>query len=73
MLEKEDLLKIANMKMPFGKYAGNALINIPEDYLLWFAKKGWPEGQIGGLLQLTLEIKINGLESIVYPLQKKPR
>ena len=58
------------MTMPFGKYKGRPLINLPEDYLLWFANKGWPEGKLGGLLQLTLEIKINGLEGIIYPLQK---
>ena len=70
MFEKKDLLSIANMTMPFGKYKGRPLINLPEDYLLWFANKGWPEGKLGGLLQLTLEIKINGLEGIIYPLQK---
>lgn len=71
MFEKEDLLRIANMSMPFGKYKGSPLIDLPEEYLLWFSKKGWPEGKIGGLLQLTLEIKINGLEKVIYPLQKQ--
>ncbi|MGK0441378.1 MAG: hypothetical protein ACJA0N_001176 [Pseudohongiellaceae bacterium] len=70
MFDKEDLLSIANMSMPFGKYQGRSLIDLPEDYLLWFAKKGWPEGKLGGLLQLTLEIKINGLEGIINPLKK---
>ena len=70
MFNKEDLLSIANMPMPFGKYKGQALMDLPEEYLLWFANKGWPEGKLGGLLQLTLEIKINGLEKILRPLQK---
>jgi uncharacterized protein (DUF3820 family) len=70
MFDKEDLLTIANMAMPFGKYQGRPLIDLPEEYLLWFAKKGWPEGKLGGLLQLTLEIKINGLEKILHPLRK---
>lgn len=72
MFEKKDLLSLATMEMPFGKYRGHLLIDLPEDYLLWFAKKGWPEGKVGQLLQLALEIRINGLESIIEPLKKKP-
>ena len=72
MFEKQDLLSLATMKMPFGKYRGHLLIDLPEDYLLWFAKKGWPEGKLGQLLQLALEIRINGLESIIEPLKKNP-
>ena len=56
--------------MPFGKYAGRMLIDLPEPYLLWFSDKGFPEGQIGKLMQLTLEIKINGLEYLIEPLKK---
>ena len=70
MFEKEDLITIANMAMPFGKYQGRVLIDLPEEYLLWFAKKGFPEGRLGMLMQLTLEIKINGQESIIQPLKK---
>lgn len=70
MFEKQDLLSLATMKMPFGKYTGHLLIDLPEDYLLWFSKKGWPEGKLGQLLQLALEIRINGLESIIEPLKK---
>lgn len=71
MFKKEDLLALANEYMPFGKYQGRILIDVPEEYLLWFAKKGLPEGRLGMLLGLTLEIKINGLESIIEPLKKK--
>lgn len=70
MFQKEDLLKLANMPMPFGKYQGRVLIDLPEEYLLWFARKGFPEGQLGRLLQLALEIRINGLEGILQPLKK---
>lgn len=74
MFEKEDLKKLATMVMPFGKYQGRVLIDLPEEYLLWFAKKGWPNGQLGHLLQLTLEIKSNGLSYLLQPLrQGKPR
>lgn len=56
--------------MPFGKYGGTVLINLPEEYLLWFVDRGFPSGQLGELMQLTLEIKINGLEKLIYPLQE---
>ncbi len=69
MFEKQDLVTIANMAMPFGKYQGRALIDLPEEYLLWFSKKGFPEGKLGMLMQLTLEIKINGQDNIIQPLK----
>lgn len=72
MFDKQDLLKLATMPIPFGKYKGRVLIDLPEEYLLWFAKKGFPEGELGQLLQLALEIRINGLERIIQPL-KTPR
>ncbi|MGI9274104.1 MAG: DUF3820 family protein [Endozoicomonas sp.] len=72
MFEKQDLLKLARMPMPFGKYSGRVLIDLPEEYLLWFAKKGFPEGELGRLLQLALEIHINGLTDIIQPLKKQP-
>ncbi|WP_217524826.1 DUF3820 family protein [Vibrio metschnikovii] len=71
MLEKENLLKLARMPMPFGKYAGRVLIDLPEEYLLWFANKGFPEGELGQLLQLCLTLKIEGLDSVVKPLKYK--
>ncbi len=70
MFDKQHLVKLANMPMPFGKYAGRVLIDLPEEYLLWFAKKGFPSGELGILMQLALEIRINGLESIIKPLKK---
>jgi uncharacterized protein len=69
MFDKQDLVKVANTEMPFGKYQGRVLIDLPEEYLLWFAKKGFPKGQLGMLMQLTLEIKINGLDNIIKPLK----
>lgn len=71
MFDKEDLLKLATLPMPFGKYKGRVLIDLPEEYLLWFAKKGFPEGQLGRLLQLALEIRINGLEQLLMPLKQR--
>lgn len=71
MFEKEDLRRLATMVMPFGKYQGRVLIELPDEYLLWFAKKGWPPGQLGQLLQLALEIKSNGLSYLIQPLKQK--
>lgn len=69
-LEKQHLLKLATMKMPFGKYQGRILMDLPEEYLLWFAKKGFPKGELGLLLELMLELQINGLESLLTPLRR---
>lgn len=68
--EKQDLLDIARMPMPFGKYAGRPLIDLPEAYLLWFANKGFPEGRLGRLMALALEVKIEGLEGLIKPLKE---
>ena len=64
-----DLIKLANFKMPFGKYKGRALIDLPEPYVVWFHSKGFPSGELGGLLAQLYEIKLNGLEHLIYPLK----
>ena len=70
MFDKEDLVKLARTQMPFGKYKGRVIIDLPEEYLLWFAKKEFPSGQLGHLLKLALEINIHGLTHIIRPLKK---
>ena len=62
------LVKVARMRMPFGKYKGRLLIDLPEAYVLWFEHKGFPKGELGCMLQLVKEIKLNGLESLLRPL-----
>ncbi|WP_410222022.1 DUF3820 family protein [Pedobacter sp.] len=65
------LLKdLVEMKMPFGKYQGRQLCDLPEAYLLWFKQKGFPRGKLGILLETLYEIKLNGLEHLLSPLRK---
>jgi uncharacterized protein (DUF3820 family) len=73
MIENKDLISIANTEMPFGRYKGTPLIQLSEGYLLWFVDRGFPSGKLGELMQITLEIKINGLEKLIYPLQESPK
>jgi uncharacterized protein len=64
------LLEIVTMKMPFGKYRGTVLRHLPVSYLEWFARKGFPKGKLGNLLQSLLEIKMNGLEELLNQIEK---
>ncbi|OPZ98976.1 MAG: hypothetical protein BWY70_01096 [Bacteroidetes bacterium ADurb.Bin408] len=63
------LLQLVQMKMPFGKYKDVVLCNLPVSYLEWFARKGFPKGKLGVLLQTMYEIRINGLEYLLRPLK----
>jgi uncharacterized protein len=64
------LLQLVSMKMPFGKYKGTELCNLPVSYLEWFNRKGFPEGKLGMLLRTIYEIKMNGLEYLLDPIKK---
>lgn len=66
----EILVTLVKMKMPFGKYKGTLLCNLPVSYLEWFAKKGFPPGKMGMLLATLYEIKLNGLTYLLEPLKK---
>jgi uncharacterized protein (DUF3820 family) len=65
----QDLLKIARQRMPFGKYAGEYLIDLPEAYITWFYRKGFPEGEIGRLLAILYEVHLENLTSLFDPLR----
>lgn len=69
MLDEEKLLKLAAYKMPFGKYKSRLLIDLPEPYVVWFYGKGFPAGELGEMLAIVYEIKVNGLEYLFDPLR----
>ena len=62
------LLEAIQQTMPFGKYAGRKLLELPEPYLVWFNQQGFPQGKLGAQLALIHEIKVNGLEEMLQPL-----
>jgi uncharacterized protein (DUF3820 family) len=68
-MQPQDLEKLVTWKMPFGKHQGKLLADLPGNYLNWFAREGFPEGEIGRLLQLMQEIDHNGLKGILAPLR----
>jgi uncharacterized protein len=67
-LDPKVLLEFVRVRMPFGRYAGRRLFELPEPYLLWFQQRGFPAGKLGQQMALALEIRINGLESLVAEL-----
>jgi uncharacterized protein len=68
---KEILIKLANYRMPYGKFANKLLLEIPEEYYIWFRNKGFPEGKLGELMSMMLEIKTNGLEQVLSPFKNR--
>ena len=67
---KELILQLVKIEMPFGKYKGILLCDIPVFYLEWFQRKGFPSGNLGMLLQTMYEIRLNGLEGLLDPLKQ---
>lgn len=70
-MNQQTLIAAVNQIMPFGKYAGRPLLNLPEPYLVWFHGKGFPSGMLGQQMALIYEVKLNGLESMLMPLLTK--
>jgi uncharacterized protein len=69
-MNSEILLKLTEYKMPFGKYKGRLLLDLPEPYVVWFHQKGFPSGELGEMLAMVYEIKLNGLEYLFDQLKK---
>jgi uncharacterized protein (DUF3820 family) len=69
LYDPQHLLDLAEARMPFGKYQGRLLIDLPEPYVVWFAQQGFPKGKLGDQLRTIYEIKVNGLEYLFDPLR----
>lgn len=69
-MNPELLSQLVTMRMPYGKYQGRLLCDLPESYLVWYHSKGFPEGKLGMMLHTLYEIKLNGLEYLLTPLKK---
>jgi uncharacterized protein (DUF3820 family) len=67
--DTSQLLELATARMPFGRYKGRRLIDLPEPYVVWFHRQGLPAGRLGELLASVYEIKVNGLEYLFAPLR----
>jgi len=67
------LVELVKVRMPFGKYEGRVLCDLPEPYLVWFHQKGFPPGRIGVLLSALYEIKLNGLEYLLKEIRNGRR
>lgn len=72
-MNPEILMQLVTMKMPFGKYQGYLICNLPESYLVWFNQKGFPAGKLGILLATMYEIRLNGLEYLLVPLKSSQK
>ncbi|MDP2819206.1 MAG: DUF3820 family protein [Polaromonas sp.] len=70
-MKPEDLQMLVTREMPFGKYKGRLIADLPGNYLAWFAREGFPKGELGRLLALALEIDHNGLSALLQPLRKQ--
>jgi len=70
LINPQMLIELVRMRMPFGKYKNRILCDLPESYLVWFHRKGFPPGKVGMLLSALYEIKLNGLEYLLKPIRK---
>ena len=70
-IDSQVLMELVRVRMPFGKYKGRILCDLPEAYLAWFNRKGFPPGNIGTLLSVLYEIKLNGLGYLLKPITNK--
>ena len=69
MDDRDDLTQLANARMPFGKYKDRLLMDLPDFYLVWFERQGFPPGKLGRMMAAMLEIQSNGLRHLLVPLR----
>ena len=72
-MDSDSLQRLLTLAMPFGKYKGRVIADLPGNYLNWFAREGFPPGELGRLLALMHELDHNGLSSLLIPLRQRPR
>ncbi|WP_293766170.1 DUF3820 family protein [uncultured Aquitalea sp.] len=70
-MQRDDLERLVRTAMPFGKHKGTLICDLPGNYLNWFAREGFPKGEIGRLLQLMQEMDHNGLRPLLDPLKRQ--
>jgi len=68
---KQFLIDVSKMRMPYGKYKGRFLIDLPEHYIVWYHNKGFPKGKLGQMLGLVYELQLNGLEELIREIKKR--
>ncbi len=69
--DKQFLIDVSKMRMPYGKYKGRFLIDLPEHYIVWYHNKGFPKGKLGQMLGLVYELQLNGLEELIREIKKR--
>ena len=67
--DQSKLIELAKAKMPYGKFKGRFLIDLPEHYIVWYKQKGFPKGKLGNQLEQIFEIKVNGLEPMIRTIE----
>lgn len=70
-MRADDLQRLVTVAMPYGKYKGRLIADLPGAYLAWYARKGFPSGNLGTLLALALELDHNGLKALLDPLRPR--
>jgi hypothetical protein len=69
--DRQFLIDVSKMRMPFGKYKGRYLIDLPEHYIVWYKTKGFPNGKLGKQMELVYELQLNGLEDMVREINRR--
>ncbi len=69
--DKNFLIDLAHTKMPYGKYKDRYIIDLPEHYVVWYFNKGFPKGKLGVMLEQVYELKLNGLEELIWNIKKQ--